>query len=81
MALDSKNLSVMAYANGFTLWTYTTADALETVTTGGYFNNTSPFVKAGDMILANASVEGVLEPAVLSISSNTDGVVSVSKIS
>lgn len=29
MSFDSKNFSVMAYANGFTLWNYTTADTLE----------------------------------------------------
>ena len=29
----------MAYANGFTLWNYTTPDALTDVNTAGYFND------------------------------------------
>lgn len=38
MAFNSKNLSVLAYANGFTLWHYATIDAAAVVDSGGYFN-------------------------------------------
>ena len=34
MAYLSKNLSVLAYANGFTLWHYTTADTAVSWTPG-----------------------------------------------
>ena len=37
MSFNSKNFSVMAYANGFTLWNYTTPDALTDVNTAGYY--------------------------------------------
>ena len=33
---DPKNLSVLAYANSFTLWHYVTDD--EAITSEGYFN-------------------------------------------
>ena len=39
MSMNSKNLSVLAYANGFTLWHYKTEDAKTTVATDGYFND------------------------------------------
>ena len=45
MAFNSKNFSVMAYANGFTLWNYQTPDTLETVTASGYFNEASAFAR------------------------------------
>ena len=42
MAFNSKNFSVMAYANGFTLWNYQTPDTLETVTAVSYTHLTLP---------------------------------------
>ena len=78
---DSKNFSVMSYANGFTLWNYSTKDTLTQVKAAGYFNETSPFARRGDMILINASVASSLEPAILSVSSNAEGVVTVAAVS
>ena len=57
MSFDSKNFSVMAYANGFTLWNYTTADTLESITASGYFNEIAPFARIGDMILTVAGAQ------------------------
>ena len=54
MAFSSKNLSVLAYANGFTLWHYTTVDLATDVDTSGYFNDATDIVRVGDMILTNA---------------------------
>ncbi len=58
MAFQSKNLSVLAYANGFTLWHYTTADAAADVDTQGYFNGASDMLRAGDMLMANVNTGG-----------------------
>lgn len=80
MAYDSKNFSVMAYANGFTLWNYSSEDNLETVKGSGYFNDIAPFARKGDMILTNAATGGSLEPAVLSVSSIEDGTVTVAAL-
>ena len=53
MAYLSKDLSVLAYANGFTLWHYTTTDAAGTIDTAGYFNPAADMLRAGDIIVAN----------------------------
>lgn len=80
MSYNAKNFSVMAYANGFTLWSYSTADNLETVKATGYFDETAPFVRQGDMILANTAVESTLAPAILSVASVAANAVIVSAI-
>lgn len=67
MSYNSKIFSVMAYANGFTLWSYSTDDALSTVKTAGYFNEIAPFARPGDMILVNANTASALQPAILSV--------------
>lgn len=78
MAFDSKNFSVMAYANGFTLWNYNTSDALTAVEGTGYFNDIAPFSRKGDMILLAASTSSTIEPAVLAVTDISSGVVTVS---
>jgi hypothetical protein len=55
MAFQNKNLSVIAYANGFTLWHYSAAEALSTITANGYFNNVKTLMNIGDIIIINAS--------------------------
>lgn len=69
MSYNSKNFSVLAYANGFTLWSYSSEDALTNVKTAGYFNEIAPFARPGDMILVNANTAAVLQPAILSVAS------------
>lgn len=54
MAYASKDLSVLAYANGFTLWHYATADRAADVAAGGYFNAAGDLLRTGDMILLNS---------------------------
>ena len=52
MAFKSKDLSVLAYANGFTLWHYTTVDLAADVDTAGYFNTACDMLRVGDMIMS-----------------------------
>ena len=73
MSFNSKNFSVMAYANGFTLWNYTTPDALTDVNTAGYFNDIAPFARIGDMVLTVAGAENAVSPAILAVTSIADG--------
>ena len=56
MAYLAKNLSVLAYANGFTLWHYTTPDA--DIDCAGYFNRASVVLRVGDIIMASLNVQG-----------------------
>ena len=57
MAFDSAELSVLAYANGFTLWHYRTADIgadlLGAGTGKGYFAAADELLRPGDQIIAN----------------------------
>ena len=56
MAFAIRNLSVLAYANGFTLWHYKSAkDALETVAAPNYMADASDMLTAGDMIMITAA--------------------------
>lgn len=51
MAFQSKDLSVLAYANGFTLWHYASADTAATVTGAGYFNPAADMINTGDLMI------------------------------
>ena len=55
MAFQNKNLSVIAYANGFTLWHYSAAETLSTITANRYFNSVKTLMNIGDIIIINAS--------------------------
>jgi hypothetical protein len=77
MAYKSRDLSVIAYANGFTLWHYTTADTAAEVATAGYFNDASDMLRVGDMVLANTDTDGTLASGILHVSANSGGAVDV----
>jgi hypothetical protein len=75
MAFVQKNLSVLAYANGFTLWHYTTPDASTVVDTAGYFNAAADMLRAGDMILSNTATGGTPNHGIFAVASNSGGIV------
>jgi hypothetical protein len=54
MALSLGDLSVLAYANGFTLWHYKSAQTLETLAIPGYFNAAADRLASGDMMMVSA---------------------------
>lgn len=81
MAFESKNLSVLAYSNGFTLWHYTTPDSAADVDTSGYFNTAADMLRAGDMVMANVSTSGVPAAGIFLIASSTSTTVDVSDMS
>jgi hypothetical protein len=70
MAFASNNLSVLAYANGFTLWHYRTSDAISTVETAHYFNAAQNMLRVGDMILSNTGASGSVNNGVYVVISN-----------
>ena len=53
MAFQNKNLSVIAYANGFTMFHYVTKDTLEDLM-NGYFNSVWSIMNKNDMLVINA---------------------------
>ncbi len=56
MSLALTDLSVLAYANNFTLWHYKTEDA--SITTADYFDNAAEMMNVNDMIIANIDTDG-----------------------
>lgn len=59
MAFAIRNLSVLAYANGFTLWHYKTAkDTLALVEGVNYFADASDMLASGDMIMVSGNGGG-----------------------
>ncbi len=80
MAYSSHNLSVLAYANGFTLWHYTSADDGAVVDTSGYFNSAADMLRVGDMILANVSTGGTPAAGIYLVNANQAGAVDVANL-
>lgn len=77
MAFVQKNLANLAYANGFTLWHYTTTDAAADVDTSGYFNAAATMLRKGDMIMANTATGGTMVSGIFVVDSVSGGVVDV----
>lgn len=76
MSYNSNNLSVLAYANEFTLWHYTTTD--NAVTGAGYLNNASDMLRINDLIIANVDTDGTPATVFYIVTANSAGVVTIS---
>ena len=75
MAYQSKDLSVLSYASGFTLWYFTTNDKLSEVLRGGYFAAANTMFRKGDHIHVNADMAADPAGALLIVKGNDgDGV-------
>ncbi|HQT88396.1 MAG TPA: hypothetical protein PK677_07545 [Acidiphilium sp.] len=56
MAFTLRNLSVLAYANGFTLWHYRAGnDALDLLDQAGYFADAGDLMAPGDILMASSA--------------------------
>ncbi|MDY0029491.1 MAG: hypothetical protein RBR86_06065 [Pseudobdellovibrionaceae bacterium] len=75
MAFESKDLSVLAYANNFTLWHYTTTDS--SVTGAGYFNSAATMLRVNDLIIVNIDTDGTPSTVFYIVTVNTGSVVTV----
>ena len=58
MAFTASNLSVLAYANNFTLWHYTSVDDATAIETADYFNNAVDMLRVNDLIITNTDTDG-----------------------
>ena len=76
MAFQNKNLSVIAYANGFTLWHYKENETIANISASGYFANVKSLMNSGDIILINGSNGTTMK--VLSV---TDSAITVGALS
>lgn len=51
----NRNMSVIAFANGFTLWQYkSNSDSLEQVECAGYFDKIVTLMAIGDIVIISA---------------------------
>lgn len=76
MSFTSSDLSVLAYANNFTLWHYTTADTA--VTGGGYFNGASEMLRVNDLMIVNLDTADTPDTVFYIVTGNSGGTVTVS---
>ena len=63
----NKNLSVIAYAQGWTLWQYYAEDSLEKVEIDGYFDKINTLCATGDIMIIVAKGQVGKETAIRSI--------------
>jgi hypothetical protein len=55
MAFAIRNLSVLAYANGFTLWHYKSgSDRLQSVAARDFFSDAADMLTQGDLMMISA---------------------------
>lgn len=77
MAYKSSDLSVLAYANNFTLWHYTSIDNTATITGAGYFNSASDMLRVGDLLIINIDTDGTPSTKFYVVTGNTGSVVTI----
>ena len=75
MALTLSDLSVLAYANNFTLWHYKSVDSA--VTTANYFDNAADMMNVNDLIIANVDTDGTAVTKFYIVTDITGGAVTV----
>jgi hypothetical protein len=80
MAYQSKDLSALGYANGFTLWHYRTGDLAAVVDNAGYFNAAGRMLRVGDFILLNAGLGTTPTHGVVVVVANAGGTVDVTNV-
>lgn len=59
MSFTTSDLSVLAYANNFTLWHYTSVDDALTIEGAGYFNNAVDMLRINDLLIINLDTDGI----------------------
>ncbi len=75
MAFSALDLSVLAYANNFTLWHFVTSDA--DVSVANYFDAASDKLSVNDLIIANVDTDGTPATTFYVVSSNDGGNVTI----
>jgi hypothetical protein len=75
MPYVSSDLSVLAYANNFTLWHYTTTDTA--VTGAGYFNSAAAMLRVGDLLVVNIDTDGTPSTKFYIVTANTGSAVTI----
>ncbi len=81
MSFRAADLSVLAYANGFTHWHYRTADTLADILGASYFQAAAEMLRAGDQVSINLIADGAIHLAQLAVTKiASDGAVELALI-
>ena len=75
MAFIATDLSVLAYANNFTLWHYTTTDSA--VTGAGFYDKAADMLRVNDLIIANVDTDGTPATAFYVVTGNDGSSVTI----
>lgn len=75
MSFEASDLSVLAYANSFTLWHYATKD--DAITGAGYFNDAAGLLRVNDLIIANVDTDGSPVTDFFIVTANTGTAVTI----
>lgn len=75
MAFSSSDLSVLAYANNFTLWHYTTADTDPTA--ANYFDSAAGLLRVNDLMIVNYDTGDTPSTTFYIVTANTGSAVTV----
>ena len=78
MSLNVSNLPVMAYANGFTQWHYTTED--DNIESVGYWNGAVDLLVKNDWIQLQSNTGGQVKHSLYVVSYNDGSTVQVSEM-
>lgn len=77
MAFKASDLSVLAYANNFTLWHYTTVDNTVTLEGAGYLNNASDMLRVNDLMIVNIDTDGTPSTKFYIVTGNNGATVTI----
>ena len=75
MSFQASDLSVLAYANNFTFWHYTTSDV--SVGEEGYFNQAVDMLRVNDLLIVNIDTDGTPATKFYIVTGNDGTVVGV----
>lgn len=77
MAFKASDLSVLAYANNFTLWHYTSTDNTVTIEGAGYFNSAADMLRVNDLMIVGSDTDGTPATKFYIVTGNDAGTVTV----
>lgn len=77
MAFKASDLSVLAYANTFTLWHFSSTD--KSIEAQGYFNPAISMLNVNDLIIANVDTNGTPATTFYVVTANDGNTVTITE--
>lgn len=77
MAFTASELSVLAYANNFTLWHYVSVDDVTTIEAAAYFDKAADMLRVNDLIITNVDTDGIPATTFYVVTANSGSSVTI----